>query len=109
MQVKIALKDDSIGEDMKQRAEEKARRLLKYYDKIQSIRIVLDKHGEGYSCEMIADLERRRDLVAETTGRNLQAVIDEAHERLQRQVREHKQRTRHRKGRGPGPHQPSRT
>jgi len=94
---------------MKQRAEQKAQRLLKYYDKIQSIRIVLDKNGGAYSCEMIADLERAHDLVAETTGRNLQAVIDEAHDRLRRQVREHKQRTRHRKGRGPGPHQPTRS
>ena len=108
MQIKIALKDDSIAEDMKRRAEEKAGRLLKYYDKIQSIRIVLDRNGDTYSCEMIADLERTRDLVAHTTGRHLQAVIDETHERLERQVREHKQRTRHRKGRGPNPHQPSR-
>lgn len=108
MQIEIALKDNSIGKDMKGRAEEKARRLLKYYDKIQSIRVVLDKSGEGYSCEMIADLERMHDLVAEATGRNLRAAIDEAHDRLQRQVKEHKQRTRHRKGRGPSPHQPSR-
>jgi len=108
LQIKVALKDASIGEDMKSRAEEKAQRLLKYYDKIQSIRVVLDKTGEGYSCEMIADLERMHDLVAETTGRNLQAVIDEAHERLERQIREFKERTRHHKGRGPSPHQPSR-
>jgi ribosomal subunit interface protein len=109
LQIKIALKDDSIGEDMKERAHQKAQRLLKYYDKIQSIRIVLDKNGDGYSCEMIADLERMHDLVAVTRGRNLQAVIDEAHDRLERQIREYKKRTRHRKGRGPNPHQPSRT
>ncbi|MFO8015078.1 MAG: ribosome-associated translation inhibitor RaiA [Phycisphaerae bacterium] len=109
MQIKIALKDDSIGEDMKERARLKAQRLLKYYDKIQSIRIVLDKNGDGYDCEMIADLERMHDLVAVSHGRNLQAVIDDAHDRLERQIREHKERTRHRKGRGPNPHQPSRT
>jgi len=109
LQIQIALKDDSIGDDLKGRAKEKAQRLLRFYDKIQSIRVVLDKSGEGYSCEMIADLERMHDLVAETSGHDPAAVIDEAHERLQRQVREYKQRTRHRKGRGPKPHQPSRT
>jgi len=102
------MKDDSIGEEMKRRAEQQAQRLLKYYDKIQSIRIVLDKNGDAYACEMIADLERMHDLVAQTTGRNVQAVIDETHDRLERQIREYKQRTRHRKGRGPNPHQPSR-
>ena len=108
MQIEVALRDESIGEDMKRRAEEKAQRLLKFYDKIQSIRVVLDKTGEGYTCEMIADLERMHDLVAETTDRNLQAAIDQAFTRLERQIAEYKDRTRHRKGRGPNPHQPSR-
>ena len=109
MQIKVALKDASIGDDMKQRAEEKAQRLLKYYNKIQSIRVVLDKGDAGYVCEMVADLERAEDLVAEATERGLQAAIDEAYDRLERQLREFKDRTRHRKGRGPNPHQPSRT
>jgi len=108
LQIKVALRNESIGEDMKRRAEEKAQRLLKFYDKIQSVRVVLDKTGEGYSCEMIADLERMHDLVAVTTDRNLQVAIDQAFSRLERQVVEHKERTRNRKGRGPNPHQPSR-
>jgi len=108
LQIKVALRNESIGEDMKRRAEEKAQRLLKFYDKIQSVRVVLDKTGEGYSCEMIADLERMHDLVAVTTDRNLQVAIDQAFSRLERQVVEHKDRTRNRKGRGPNPHQPSR-
>jgi ribosomal subunit interface protein len=109
LQIKVALRHDSIGNDMKERAEAKAQRLLKYYDRIQSIRIVLDRAGEGFTCEMIADLERMHDLVATTTDRSLAVAIDEAHDRLQRQIREYKQRTRHRKGRGPNPHQPSRS
>ena len=108
MQIKVALRDESIGEDMKRRAEEKAQRLLKFYDKIQSVRVVLDKTGEGYSCEMIADLERMHDLVAVTTDRSLQVAIDQSFARLERQVVEYKDRTRNRKGRGPNPHQPSR-
>ncbi|MBL7139627.1 MAG: ribosome-associated translation inhibitor RaiA [Planctomycetes bacterium] len=108
MQIEVTLRDDSIGEDMKRRAEEKAQRLLKFYDKIQSVRVILDKTGEGYSCEMIADLERMHDLVAETTDRNLQAAIDQTFTRLERQIVEYKDRTRHHKGRGPNPHQPSR-
>ena len=109
MQIEVTVRHESIAADMRDRADEKARRLLKYYNKIQSIRVVLNKSGAGFSCEMIADLEHSSDLVAQTAGHNMRAVIDQAAERLERQLLEHKDRTRHRKGRGPNPHQPTRT
>lgn len=109
LQIEVTVRHKSIAADMRTRADEKARRLLKYYDKIQSISVVLNKDGGGFSCEMIADLEHSSDLVAQTTGHNMPAVIDQAEERLERQLLEHKNRTRHRKGRGPNPHQPTRT
>lgn len=109
MQIEVTVRDASITADMKARAEEKAQRLLKYYDKIQSIRVVLNRGGDGFSCEFLADLEHMHDLVAHTTGHDMSAVIDQTADRLERQVVEHKDRTRHRKGRGPNPHQPTRT
>ena len=108
LQIEVTARHESITADMRNRADEKARHLLKYYDKIQSIRVVLNKGGDGFSCEMIADLEHANDLVAHTAGRNMRAVIDQTEERLERQLLEHKDRTRHRKGRGPNPHQPTR-
>ena len=109
MQIEVAVRHEAVTADMKARAEEKAQRLLKYYDKIQSIRVVLNRGGDGFSCEILADLEHMHDLVAHATGHDMSAVIDQAADRLERQVVEHKDRTRHRKGRGPNPHQPTRT
>jgi putative sigma-54 modulation protein len=109
LQIQVTVRDASIPEDMRARDDEKAQRLVKYYDKIQSIRVVLNKGGDGFSCEMIADLEHMHDLVAHTSGHHMGAVIDQTVDRLERQLIEHKDRTRHRKGRGPGPHQPTRT
>ena len=109
MQIQVTVRDPSITEDMRARADEKAQRLVKYYDKIQSIRVVLNKGGDGFSCEMIADLEHMHDLVAKTAGDDLHAAIDQAVDRLERRLTEHKDRTRIRKGRGPNPHQPTRT
>ncbi|HUU09945.1 MAG TPA: ribosome-associated translation inhibitor RaiA [Phycisphaerae bacterium] len=109
MQIEVTVRHDSIADEMKDRAKEKAGRLLKYYDKIQSIRVVLNKGGDGFSCELIVNLERTHDLVAHAVGHDLHAVIDQAVDRLERQLIEYKDRTRHRKGRGPSPHQPTRT
>ena len=108
MRIEVTARHESIADDMRDRAGEKAQRLLKYYDKIQSIRVVLNRDGDGFSCEMIADLEHASDLVAHTTGHDMRVAIDQAEERLERQLLEHKDRTRHRKGRGPSPHQPTR-
>lgn len=109
MQIEISVRHTSIAEDVKAYAEKKAQRLVKYYNKIRAIRVVLDKSGAGFHCEMIVALEHMHDLVAHTTAEELHAAIDETVDRLERQLVQHKDRTRHRKGRGPSPHQPTRT
>jgi putative sigma-54 modulation protein len=98
-----------VSEDQKAYAEKKAERLLKYYDKIQAIRVLLDGTASGFGCEMIVDIEHMHDLVAHMQGPDLGAAIDATVDRLERQITEHKDRTRSHKGRGPNPHQPTRT
>jgi ribosome-associated translation inhibitor RaiA len=48
------------------------------------------------------------EMVGKTAGGDLRAAIDQTVDRLERQLTEHKDRTRIRKGRGPSPHQPTR-
>jgi putative sigma-54 modulation protein len=109
LQIEVTVRHTSVSPEMKAYAEKKAQHLLKYYNRIQSIRVLLDQSGAGFSCEMIADAEHVHELVAQTTGPDLRAAIDQTADRVERQVIEHKDRTRHRKGRGPSPHQPTRT
>jgi len=109
LQIDVVCRHASVTEDIKAYAEKKAQRLLKYYDRIQAIRVLLDTGGAGYACEMIVDLEHRHDLVARTEGLDLRAAIDQTVDRLERQLVHHKDRVRSRKGRGPNPHQPTRT
>ena len=109
LQIEVTVRHGAIPDSMKEYAEKKAQRLLKYYDKIQSIRVLLDSTGAGFGCEMLVDLEHMHDLVGSTTGPDLGAAIDQTADRLERQLVEHKDRTRNRKGRGPNPHQPTRT
>jgi putative sigma-54 modulation protein len=109
LQVEISSRHGAIAPDIKDYAHKKAQRLLKYYNRIQSIRVVLDREGGSPSCEMIANLEHTHDLVGRAADKEIRAAIDSAVDRLERQLVAHKDRTRHRKGRGPHPHQPTRT
>jgi len=109
LRIEVTVRHASIAEDLKAYAEKKASRLLKYYDKIQEIRVLLDSTKAGFDCEMIVILEHMHELVGRTTADDLHAAIDQTVDRLERQLTEHKERTRNRKGRGPNPHQPTRT
>jgi putative sigma-54 modulation protein len=109
LQIEVTCRHGNVGDDQKDYAEKKAQRLLKYYDKIQSIRVVLDVGGAAFGCEMIVSLEHMHELVGHTEDADLRAAIDQTTDLLERQLTEHKDRTRHHKGRGPNPHQPTRT
>ena len=109
MQIEITVRHTSVTADIKDYATKKTDRLVKYYDRIQSVRVVLDKDGGNMACEMIANVEHTPDLVGRATHTDVRAAIDLATDRLERQLAEHKDRVRNRKGRGPNPHQPTRT
>jgi len=109
LQIEISVRHESVTTDIKDYATKKVERLVKFYDRIQSVQVVLDKDGGGMVCEMIADVEHTRDLVGRAADADVRAAIDLATDRLERQLAEHKDRVRHRKGRGPNPHQPTRT
>jgi len=109
LQIEVSARHDSITEAMKAYAEKKAQRTLKYYDRIQSIHVILDVDGDSRACEMIARLEHTHDIVSTARDPDMRAAVDQAADRLDRQISEHKDRVRNRKGRGPNPHQPTRT
>jgi len=108
LQIEVTVRNASVQDDMRDYADKKAQRLVKYFDRLQSIHVLLDMDGLAYSCEMIACLEHMHELVGKAKESDIRAAIDQAVDRLERQLHEHKDRVRNRKGRGPNPHQPTR-
>jgi len=109
LQIEVTARSASITGDLKDYATKKAERLLKYYDRIQSIRVLLGVEGPASTCEIIVVLEHMHDLVGTSKDPDMRAAIDQSVDRMERQLAAHKDRVRSRKGRGPNPHQPSRT
>jgi ribosome-associated translation inhibitor RaiA len=58
---------------------------------------------------MIVDVEHTHDLVGRVTAPDIREAIDQVTDRVERQLVAYKDRTRNRKGRGPSPHQPTRS
>jgi len=109
MQVKITGRHVSVTEEMKAYAREKTEKLVRFFDRIQEVRVVLDMEGERYTAEAIADVELADDLVARETGQDIYAAIDTVSDKLERQLRKHKERLKeHHKGRpGSGEQRPT--
>ena len=81
-----------------QHARDKAEKLLKYYDRIQEIEVILDGSADKHKrVEMIVKAEHRNMFMATVDGEDLYACIDLTVHKLERQITEHKDRFRNRK------------
>jgi ribosomal subunit interface protein len=80
--------------------EDKLQSLLKYYDRIVSIRAVLTRESESHAVELVANVGHGTTLVVEARGGLFDTALEEALDRMGRVLRRHKTRLteRHRKG-----------
>jgi putative sigma-54 modulation protein len=87
---------------IRQHAEAHASKMLKYYDKIKEIEVILDGSESRHKrVEMIVSAEHRNMFLASQDGDDLYACMDMAAHKIERQIIEHKERFRNRKHPGP--------
>jgi len=107
MQVVITGRHMSVTDAMKNYADEKAKKLLRYFNRINEIRMILDFEGGKPTCEGIVEMEHADDLVASKTDNDMYAAIDLVSAKLETQIRKHKefisQRHKGRLGEGKAP------
>lgn len=97
----ISGKHVSIPETVRQHAEEKTSRLVKYYSGINQVEVVIDASRAGnVGVEVIARGEHSNVFVATESGQDVYQCIDAAVHRLEQQLRRKKTRERDRKHTG---------
>jgi len=86
---------------LKSFAEQKATKLLKYYDRIQEIEVILDSgkdQGKDHTrVEMIVNAEHKNMFIAHHNDGDAYACIDMCVDKLERQLTDHKKKYRNRK------------
>jgi len=79
-------------------AEDKAGKLPKYYDQIQTIEVILDGHeAKQKRAEIVVHANHQNSFVAHHEGEDLYGCIDQAVQKVQAQLTAHKERFRNRK------------
>ncbi len=98
MQIVVSARHAGITDEMKEYAERKASKLLKYYDKIQEIEVILEHDSTfHHKVEIIVNAEHKNMFVASETGEDLFACTDLAVDKIGRQLTRHKDKHRNRK------------
>ncbi len=98
MEIIVSGKHLEITEPIRAYALDKAGKLSKFFDHIQSVEVIADKgQGTQFEIEMIAHVGRHDPFIATTQGDDLYATIDQTQSKLERQLADHKQKVKNHK------------
>lgn len=97
MQVTVSGRHMGVSDSLKEYCQTKAERLVKFYDRISQIDVILDGHNGVHSAEMIVHSDGTPPFVASEERDDAYAAIDLLLEKIERQLRRHKERLRNRK------------
>ncbi len=93
MQIKIAARHGHLSETHQAEIQEKASKLLHYFDRITMIEITVDLHDKvRKEVEMRIDTEHKHDFVARERHEELLAAVDLAIDKIKHQIHRYKER-----------------
>lgn len=100
MNVVFTTRHMDVSPATKSYAEEKAQKLLKYYDRIKEIEIVFDlfdKATKTFEIEMIVNGEHKNLFIAKHQGDDANLCVDHCVRTLERQLSDHHKMVKNRK------------
>jgi len=97
VQISVTGRHVTVTEDLKGYAADKAGKLPRFYDRVQAIEVILDHEGDSFTVDMIVTAEGKNHFIAHEAGPDMFALIDLIVDKLERQLRRHKERFRNRK------------
>ena len=97
MQITVTGRHMGISESLKSYCQNKSERLARFYDRIQSIDVILDGHDGQHFTEMIVHSAGTQPFVAREQHEDAYAAVDLMLDKVERQIRRHKEKLRNRK------------
>ncbi len=94
MQINVSARHVELTPPIEEYVRNKCERILRFFDRIQAIEVVLDKAPHGYAVEVLADVEHHDDFVAKTEDVDLYVCVDQSVDKTIRQLNDWKERIR---------------
>jgi putative sigma-54 modulation protein len=100
VQIALTGRHIEITESMRAYAEEKLTRLTRFYDRIEKIDAVLEKEPKKHRIEVVMHADHKTSFVAQVEAGEFYEAVDLIFEKLERQLKKHKEIHRNRKHQG---------
>lgn len=97
MVITVTSRHMEVSPALKTYADQKANKLVKYYDRIQEIEVIFDAGKSETNVEMIVNAEHNNVFIARAGSPDAYACVDLCIDKLERQLSEHKKKFRNRK------------
>jgi putative sigma-54 modulation protein len=94
MHITISAKHMELTQPIRDYIERKMSRLPHFFNRLQEIRVIIERVPHGYHVEVVSDVEHHKDFVANSEHRDLYACVDLVSDRAVRQLHEWKDRIR---------------
>jgi len=95
VQIKVSTRHGHIGEDHRLEIEQKAEKLLHYFERITFITVTVDlaeDHQRHRKVEVQVDTEHKHDFVALAEGEELMATVIAAIDKIKHQIKHYKEK-----------------
>lgn len=97
MQIQITSRHGNLGPDQQAYLNEKAGKLLKYFERLMVIKVEVDLHKKDWMVEIQASAEHKHDFIARETAATLEAAADLCVHKLENQLRRYKEKVQNHK------------
>ena len=99
MDVNITGRHLEITPPIQEYAQKRLAKLSRYYDRVHSAVVIADKaEHHHYDLEVKVSADEGAPFIAKVHGEDLYACLDQAADKLERQLTDHKEMMRSRKG-----------
>lgn len=92
MQVKISARHGHLSDATQKHIEEKAQKLLHFFDRIMMIEITVDLKEEEKKVEFLIKAEHKHDFVASEVNSDILAATDLVMAKCEQQLRKYKEK-----------------
>ena len=97
MQISVSGRHLNLSQHVQDYARTKAAKLSQFFNKIQTVDVVIAKQGLDYDVEIIVKPDHRESFVGHGSGSDVHACIDLSLDKLERQITKYKEKIRGRK------------
>jgi putative sigma-54 modulation protein len=102
LEISITVRNGHLTEEVQQSIRHKVSRLPKFFDRTTGIQVVADlQHNDTPKVEIIVSAEEVTDFFAADTGVNVLSALDKATNKVEAQLKKHKEKLKGHRNREP--------